>query len=141
MSDASVMRKKLLWPFKAMARGASLRLEASLELYRFYHRQLSELDERIEAFLKTFEDRSADQKVPPPRRAQSPAVIAPEFDVGALLQMTGRGSDYGGCLNGYSALELISEIGTDMAAGLPRSISPRGFAYAQKTRKTGGKDR
>jgi transposase len=114
-------------------------LKQALELYRFYHQQLSELDERIEACLKTFEDRSADQKVPPPRRPKAGS-NAPEFDVRKLLlQMTGVDLTTVDGLNGYSALELISEIGTDMACWPTEKHFASWLCLCPGNKKTGGR--
>ena len=64
-------------------------LKQAVELYRFYHRQLSEVDERVEDYLATFEDRSDGKtlrKSPKPKAGSN----TPDFDIrNHLYKMTG----------------------------------------------------
>ena len=52
-------------------------LKQAVELYRFYHCQLGELDERLQSYLATFEDRSDGQKRCPSRRSPKRAATLP----------------------------------------------------------------
>jgi transposase len=114
-------------------------LKQAVELYRFYHRQLTELDDRIETCLKTFENRSAGQKVPPSRRPKAGS-NAPYFDTRKLLlQMTGVDLTTVDGLNGYSALDLISEIGTDMSCWPTEKHFASWLCLCPGSKKTGGK--
>ena len=114
-------------------------LKQAVELYRFYHRQLSELDERIETWLKTFEDRSGGKKVPLPKKRKAGS-NAPEFDIRKLLlQMTGVDLTTIDGLNGHSALELISEIGTDMSRWPTEKHFASWLCVCPGSKKTGGK--
>jgi transposase len=114
-------------------------LKQALELYRFYHRQLTELDERIEVCLKGFEDRSAGQQVPRSGRPKAGS-NAPEFDMRKLLlQMTGVDLTTIDGLNGHSALELLSEIGTDMSLWPTEKHFASWLCLCPGNKKTGGK--
>jgi transposase len=114
-------------------------LQQAVELYRFYHRQLSELDGRIESCLRTFEDRSAGRKTPSPRRPKAGS-NAPEFDARKLLlQMTGVDLTTIDGLNGHSALELIAEIGTDMRRWPTEKHFASWLCLCPGNKKTGGK--
>lgn len=114
-------------------------LKQAVELYRFYHRQLSELDARIEDCLKAFEDRSGGQKVPPPRRPKAGS-NTPEFDTRKLLlQMTGVDLTTVDGINGHSALELIAEIGTDMRHWPTDKHFASWLCLCPGSKKTGGK--
>jgi DNA replication protein DnaC len=94
---------------------------------------------RIESCLKTFEDRSAGQKVPPTRRPKAGS-NAPEFDMRKLLlQMTGVDLTTVDGLNGHSALELISEIGTDMSRWPTEKHFASWLCLCPGNKKTGGK--
>lgn len=114
-------------------------LKQAVELYRFYHRQLDELDERIENCLNAFEDRSAGQKVPPSRKPKAGS-NTPGFDLRKLLlQMTGTDLTTIDGINGHSALELISEIGTDMSRWPTEKHFASWLCLCPGNKKTGGK--
>jgi transposase len=114
-------------------------LKQAVELYRFYHRQLDELDERIENCLKAFEDRSAGQKVPPSRKPKAGS-NAPGFDLRKLLlQMTGVDLTTIDGINGHSALDLLSEIGTDMSRWPTEKHFASWLCLCPGNKKTGGK--
>jgi len=114
-------------------------LKQAVELYRFYHRQLTELDERIESCLGAFEDRSEGQKVPPSRRPKAGS-NAPAFDMRKLLlQMTGVDLTTIDGLHGHSALELISETGTDMSRWPTEKHFASWLCLCPGSKKTGGK--
>ena len=56
-------------------------LKQAVELYRFYHQKMSELDERIEAYLKTLEDKSGGVKLQPRPVKRSLHANEPRFGV------------------------------------------------------------
>ncbi len=88
-------------------------LTQALELYRFYHDKIAECDGEIEAQLERFEDHS-DGGSPPGngRRSQG---NAPRFDIRThLYRMTGVDLTRIDGIDGFTALKVISEIGTDM---------------------------
>jgi hypothetical protein len=114
-------------------------LKQAVELYRFYHRQLTEVDGRIESCLKAFEDRSAGQKVPPPRKPKAGS-NTPNFDMRKLLlQMTGVDLTTIDGLNGHSALQFISETGTDMKPWPTEKHFASWLCLCPGSKKTGGK--
>ena len=114
-------------------------LKQAVELYRFYHQEIAQLDGRIENCLKTFENRSAGQQAPPPRRPKAGS-NAPEFDVRKLmLQMTGVDLATIHGLNGYSAMELISEIGLDMRRWPTEKHFASWLCLCPGNKKTGGR--
>lgn len=93
-----------------------LALQQAVELFEFYQRQLGKLDEQIETHLQSYEDISSGETLP--RRAKRRKDNRePSFDMRNLLyRMTGVDlTDVDG-IGGNSALQIISEIGTDMSA-------------------------
>ncbi len=90
-------------------------LTQAVELFTIYQEKIADCDQRIEALLETFEDRSdgesPDQKNNPRRQQHN----APAFDVhGKIYRMTGVDLTKIDGIDGYTALKLISEIGLDM---------------------------
>ena len=88
-------------------------LTQALELYRFYHDKIAECDQEIEAQLERFEDRSdGGSPAGNGRRGQG---NAPRFDIRThLYRMTGVDLTRIDGVDGFTALKVISEIGTDM---------------------------
>ena len=114
-------------------------LTQALELYRFYQAKIAECDREIEAQLERFEDRS-DGGPPAPNGKKPHQGNAPRFDVRThLYQMTGVDLTRIDGVDAYTALKVISEIGTDMT----RWPSARHFAswlgLSPNNRITGGK--
>ena len=90
-------------------------LTQALELYRFYQDKVAECDREIEAQLERFED-SSDGEPPAPNGKKRNQKNAPRFDVqGQLYRMTGVDLTRIDGVDAYTALKVISEIGTDMA--------------------------
>ena len=93
-------------------------LKQSVELYRFYHQKMIEIDEQIEAYLKQFEDRSSGKTLPPkPKNKQrSKSKNEPLFDTRQILyRMTGQDLTEIDGIGDHAALQILSEIGTDMS--------------------------
>ena len=89
-------------------------LTQALELYRFYHAKIAECDREIETHLERFEDRS-DGEPPAPNGKKRNQKNAPRFDVqGQLYRMTGVDLTRIDGVDGFTALKVLSEIGTDM---------------------------
>ena len=89
-------------------------LTQALELYRFYHDKIAECDREIEAQLERFEDRSDGGSPGDNGRLRSQG-NAPRFDVRThLYRMTGVDLTRINGIDGFTALKVISEIGTDM---------------------------
>ena len=88
-------------------------LTQALELYRFYHAKIAECDREIEAQLERFEDHSdGGSPAGNGRRSQG---NAPRFDIRAhLYRMTGVDLTRIDGVDGFTAVKVVSEIGTDM---------------------------
>ncbi len=90
-------------------------LTQALELYRFYQDKIAECDREIEAQLERFEDHSnGDPPAAKSGRRRSKG-NAPRFDVWThLYRMTGVDLTQIDGVDAYTALKVVSEIGTDM---------------------------
>ena len=90
-------------------------LTQALELYRFYQDKIAECDREIEAQLERFEDRSnGDLPAAKSGRRRSKG-NAPRFDVWThLYRMTGVDLTQIDGVDAYTALKVVSEIGTEM---------------------------
>jgi transposase len=99
-------------------------LRQAVELYDFYQVKLRECDQHIEAQLKTFEDQSAGQKLPPRAGNNKPQGNAPEFDLrGQLFAMAGVDLTSIDGIDALTALKVLTETGTDMT----RFPTPKAF--------------
>ena len=89
-------------------------LTQALELYRFYQGKIAECDLEIEAQLERFDDRS-DGRSPGDNDRPRSQGNAPRFDVRThLYRITGVDLTRINGIDGFTALKVISEIGTDM---------------------------
>ena len=89
-------------------------LTQALELYRFYHDKIAQCDREIEAQLERFGDRS-DGGSPPGNGRRRSQGNAPRFDIRThLYRMTGVDLTRIDGIDGFTALKVISEVGTDM---------------------------
>lgn len=114
-------------------------LKQAVDLYRFYHAKLAELDEQLEAHLTTFSDRSGGRKLPRAKRRKAGS-NAPEFDMRNLLyQMSGVDLTTIDGINGHTALELISEIGLDMSLWPTEKHFTSWLCLCPGSKKTGGR--
>src|SRR5262249_10247022 len=91
-------------------------LQQALELYEFHLRQIEACDQRIQACLRGFADKSAGAPVPPKvRRPQSQRRTSVNFDARALLfRMAGVDLTVIEGVSETTALTILSEIGTDL---------------------------
>ena len=90
-------------------------LTQALKLYRAYQGRIAECDREIEAQLERFEDRSTSE--PPAAKSGRRRIKgnAPRFDVRThLYRITGVDLTRIDGVEAYTALKVISEIGTDM---------------------------
>ena len=114
-------------------------LTQALELYRLYHDKIAECDREIEAQLERFEDRS-DGEPPPPNGKKRSQGNAPRFDIqGHLYRMTGVDLTRIDGIDGFTALKVISEIGTDMAKWPSAKHFASWLGLSPNNRITGGK--
>jgi len=117
-----------------------LALRQAVELYEFYHQQISACDQAIEAHLRTFADRSAGQPLPHRPRRRKREANEPRFDARARL--------YGVCgvdltaiegIDETTALVLLSEIGTDMSRWPSLKHFASGLGLCPQHKISGGK--
>ena len=102
-------------------------LTQALELYRTYQAKIAQCDWEIEAQMAGFEDRS-DGEPPAPNGKKRNQKNAPRFDVqGQLYRMTGVDLTRIDGVDGFTALKVVSEIGTDMTNGPRPSTSLPGW--------------
>jgi hypothetical protein len=91
-------------------------LTQAVELYTTYQNKIADCDRRIEALLKTFDDRS--EGPPPPKtekKSRRSQHNAPSFDARShLYRMTGVDLTSIDGVEAHTALKLVSEIGLDM---------------------------
>jgi transposase len=88
-------------------------LRQAVELYDVFREKLAQLDEQIEAYLKTFEDKSDGETLKPLPRKKP---LEPRFNVRDLMhRMTGVDLTEVDGIGGYAAMKIVSEIGTDMS--------------------------
>jgi transposase len=90
-------------------------LEQAVQLFDFYHEQLLACDIRIEAQLRTFEDRSGDHPLPSQPRKRKRHRNEPSFDLkGHLNRVAGVDLTRIDGIDAHTALKVIGEIGLDM---------------------------
>jgi transposase len=91
-------------------------LRQAVKLYEEYQRQLRDCEDRIEACLRSFADRSGGKPVPPKLRRRGQAKNEVRFDAHELLfKMTGVDMTVIEGINESTALVLLSELGFDMS--------------------------
>ena len=114
-------------------------LTQALELYRTYQDKIAEFDREIEAQLERFEDRS-DGEPPAPNGKKRNQKNAPRFDVqGQLYRMTGVDLTRIDGVDAYTALKVVSEIGTDMSKWPSAGHFASWLGLSPNNRITGGK--
>ena len=114
-------------------------LTQALELYRFYQDKIAECDREIEAQLERFEDRS-DGEPPAPNGKKRNQKNAPRFDVQSqLYQMTGVDLTQIDGVDGFTALKVISEVGTDMTKWPSAKHFASWLGLSPDNRITGGR--
>ena len=115
-------------------------LKQAVELFRFYHAKLGELDAEIETHLKTFADKSGGVPLGPRTVKRRRLGNQPHFDVRQyVVQLTGVDlTTLDGFKSGYTALDLIAEIGTDMSAWATEKHFASWLGLCPGIKKTGG---
>ena len=114
-------------------------LTQALELYRFYHQKIAECDWEIEAQLERFEDLS-DGGSPAENGRRRSQGNAPRFDIRThLLRMTGVDLTRIDGVDGFTALKVISEIGTDMTKWPSAKHFASWLGLSPDNRITGGR--
>ena len=114
-------------------------LTQALELYRFYHQKIAECDWEIEAQLERFED-VTDGGSPDGNGRRRSQGNAPRFDIRThLYRMTGVDLTRIDGVDGFTALKVISEIGTDMTKWPTAKHFASWLGLSPDNRITGGK--
>jgi transposase len=91
-------------------------LAQALALYEFYHRQMQDCDQRIEACLKKFADKSGGEVLAPKPRKHQGRANEVKFDArGLLFRMAGVDLTVIEGIQETTALVILSEIGTDLS--------------------------
>ena len=115
-------------------------LTQALELYRVYQDKIAECDREIETHLARFEDRSGGE--PPAARSGRRRIKgnAPRFDVWThLYRMTGVDLTRIDGVDGFTALKVISEVGTDMTRWPSAKHFASWLGLSPNNRITGGR--
>ena len=90
-------------------------LKQAVELYEFYQAKIADCDHQIGEQLGVFDDRSDGGQTPPPGKGKVTG-NGLGFDVrGDLYRMTGVDLTRIAGIDAYTALKVISEVGTDMS--------------------------
>ncbi len=114
-------------------------LTQALELYRFYHQKIAECDWEIEAPLERFEDHS-DGGSPDGNGRRRSQGNAPRFDIRTqLYRMTGVDLTRIDGIDGYTALKVISEVGTDLTKWPSAKHFASWLGLSPHNRITGGR--
>ncbi len=114
-------------------------LTQALELYRGYQARVAECDREIETLLERFEDRS-DGEPPAPNGKKRNQKNAPRFDVQSqLYRMTGVDLTRIDGVDGFTALKVVSEIGTDMTKWESAKHFASWLGLSPSNRITGGR--
>jgi transposase len=118
-------------------------LRQNLELFDIYQSKLADCDAAIEAHLKQLNDQITPPatKLPPARRKQSkPVGNEPRFEVRTYLhQLTGVDLTQIDGIGPYTALRLISEVGTDMSRWPDHNHFASWMTVAPNNKITGGR--
>jgi transposase len=114
-------------------------LKQAMDAYRFYLGQLAEVDEEIEAHLKTFQDKSQGQPLPR-QNTKKKRASTPGFDTRNLLyQMTGMDLTTVDGLEATTVLAVIAEIGLDMGCWPTEKHFASWLRLCPGVNKTGGR--
>ncbi len=115
-------------------------LTQALELYWIYHAKVEECDREIEKQLEGFEDLSGGRSLDKSPRRNGGKGNAPRFDVRSHLhRMTGVDLTEIDGVDGYTALKVVSEIGTDMTKWPTAKHFASWLGLSPNNRITGGK--
>ena len=91
-------------------------LKQAVQMYEFYHRQLRACDEKIEACLRRFADKSGGKVLTPKAGKRQTRTNAVAFNARALLfRMAGVDLTMIEGISELTALVILSEIGTDLS--------------------------
>jgi transposase len=116
-------------------------LRQAVELNDFYERQIAECDRTIDRYTASLETVAHRDALPPSsKRRTSLEPNEPQFDLRArMFEITGVDLTQIDGIRGYTVLQLISEIGTDMSRWKTASHFGSWLALCPGTNITGGR--
>lgn len=117
-------------------------LQQNLELFDIYQQQIAACDAAIEAHLHTLTAQAVAPTTPLPsaRPRQKPRDNEPRFELRAPLhQLTGVDLSQIDAIGPYTALRLLSEIGTDMSRWPSEKHFTSWLTLAPKNKVSGGR--
>ena len=115
-------------------------LTQALKLYRVYQGKIAECDREIEAQLERFDDRGVGQPPAAKSGRRGSQGNALRFDIRTqLYRMTGVDLTGIDGVDGYTALKVVSEIGTDMSKWPSAKHFTSWLGLSPNNRVTGGK--
>ncbi|MEZ6089052.1 MAG: IS110 family transposase [Pirellulaceae bacterium] len=117
-------------------------LRQAVELYRYYHQKLEEVDAQIEAYMQQFKDKSDDQPLPkkPRTKQRSKSQNTPKFDVRANLhKMLGIDLTEIDGIGEHAALVIVSEVGTTVDAFPTEKHFVSWLSLCPELNKSGGR--
>ncbi len=117
-------------------------LRQAVDLYRYYHQKMAEVDKQIEACMSQFKNNSDGQPLAKPARARqrSKTTNEPMFDARRLLyKMLGVDLTTIDGIGAHSALQIVSEIGTNVDAFPTEKHFVSWLSLCPEANKSGGK--
>lgn len=117
-------------------------LKQAVDLFRFHHEKIVEVDEQIEDYMKQLEDKSDGQTLPkkPRHQQRSKTRNEPKFDTRTLLfQMLGIDLTTVDGIGAHAALQIVSEIGTDVNSFPTEKHFVSWLSLCPELNKSGGK--
>jgi hypothetical protein len=117
-------------------------LKQAVDLYRIYHQKLHEVDIQIEAYMQTFADKSAGDSVAkkPRQKQRSKSKNEPVFEMRSLLyKMIGVDLTTIDGIGEHAALQIVSEIGTDVNAFETEKHFVSWLSLCPELNKSGGR--
>jgi len=118
-------------------------LRQHLELYDAYQRRIGACDHEIESLLQQMTSKLDQPKtpLPPARCRRTKSDNAPRFEIRGLLHRLTGGADLTqiDAIGPYSALRLVSEIGTDMTRWRTEKHFTSWLTLAPKNKISGGR--
>lgn len=117
-------------------------LEQAVSLYDLYQKHLTECDAKLEAYLKSLDDRSGGKKLTSKSKQSKRKGNAPNFDTRGLLhRFSGVDLTLLEGVDATTALVVLSEIGTDMSKWPSSKHFVSWLGLCPIKDESGGKDR
>jgi transposase len=116
-------------------------LRQAVELHDFYDRQIAECDRRIDAYTSSLDTIAEQAALPPSTKARkNREPNEPQFDLRTrMFQILGVDLTQIDGIRGYTVLQIVAEIGTDMTRWKTASHFASWLALCPGTNITGGR--